>query len=160
MGITLIILQVGAPKVAQEAVQEGMESGDWTIPIIVLVVLIALNLILTIVSVYGSYIVKQSEVNIHRKNKINEISIDIEANVYTRLLTLHEIPSGNIDELVENVRGLLNYKSDNNLFIKEELGKIIDDMVDYYTDLCYDFSKKDKENEEKKLKEYRVKFYG
>ena len=156
----LIILQVGAQKMAQDAVREGLDSGNWSAPIIVLVVLIVLNLILTVASIIGSYIVKQSEVKVFRKNKINEMSINIEADLYTKLLTLHEIPSGNIDELVENVRDIMNYKRGNNLFIKKELGEIVDDAVDYYTGLCYDFSKKDKEDEEKKLKEYRVKFYG
>ncbi len=91
--------------------------------------------------------------------KIADITIQKEIELFSKLDHLRTFQKGEGQEMLnelENIRGLL---SQNRLMYRKGLSKVADEITDYFSVLCTDFSKKDIKKEVSLLNKYRDQFY-
>ena len=126
--------------------------------IALLIFLLVVNIIISAINASFNYKIKMLDTQIHRKKLIGNLAIDVEKDIYFRLVSICEIPSGNIGELYKQVIALDDYWKFNQLYLSNKKIEHIRNCLDYFTKLCDNFSHKDTRKENELLNKYRELF--
>lgn len=149
------ILQVESPSLVGEVVSNS-GSLSWRI---VLFSLLS-YLICAGIQYVLSLLLKKRDVRNNRQMKITDITIEKEMELFSKLDHLRTFQKGEglkmLNEL-ECIRELLGH---NQLMYRKGLSKIADELTDYFSVLCTDFSKRDMKKEINLFNKYRDQFYS
>ncbi len=160
MFVTSFILQIGTTEASEAiaAIIDGTEA--WKQSVVVIVVVIVANIVLALIQWFIALGIKNKDVAINRQNKITDMGITIEAKIYQRMGELNNYVKGEDVQMQQKITEFTTFKNENSLYVRKELKQIADYMADYYAILLQDWRRKDMKMEDKKMKEYRNKFYA
>lgn len=160
MFVTSFILQIGTAEASKAVatIMQGTES--WKQSVVVIVVVIVANIVLTLVQWLITLGSKNKDIVVNRRNRITDMGIAIEAKIYQWMMELNNYVKGEDIQMQQKITEFTTFKNENSLYVRKELKQIADDMADYYAILLQDWRRKDIKMEDKKMKEYRNKFYA
>ena len=127
-----------------EAVSKGLTVEQ------VVLVSIGTYLLGVLAQYFVSLLLKKADVHNDRRMKITELAIQCELSTYHSLVKLRGFQRGDASQMLSMIETLNVELSDNKLLYSKKYHKEAIDIVEYFSVVCGDFTKKDV-NREKKL---------
>lgn len=96
-----------------------------------------------------SLLLKKADVHNDRRMKITELAIKCEVSTYQSLVKLRWFQRGDASQMLSMIEKLNIELSDNKLLFSKKYHKAATEIVDYFSVVCGDFTKKDVKREKR-----------
>lgn len=128
---------------------------NWRIIIISLLVYLISMLIQHLLNLN----LKKKDIKYNRQMKITDICLAEEIELYKRIDQLRVFQKEDKHKMLDEIEVINNYLNTNRILIRKDIYKNAQELIDYFTKVCGDFSKRDIKLEAELLNKYKNSFY-
>jgi hypothetical protein len=125
-----------------------------------LLILLAINIGIMLLKFFLDWRHGKNDIHNYKRKKISETSIEVESEIYKKLLELTIFQKAEYHEMLDRIQELDDYIERNSLYIGKKYRGRVDETLDYFKEVVTCYGKKDNKKEGEFFKKLSKSFYG